>query len=626
MAQTSPVSFGNPVAAPFQLQAQNLQQQQQLAQAMMQQGMTPIDPMRNTGRLVVPISPLEGLTHMGQALAGAMMNNSVDQKMVNLGQQQWGAMIKAAQPQPIYANNTQAPTPTPAAAPATVPDVNPNGDLANLASDPSIYQNAGASSPAVPMSRGNAGAAVPEPPAVAPDAGQKLASAIMGGMNFAPSAGTDTVTNPVASDGAASPSPQALGAALAGGAPAGQQIIGYRPSLTNPAGLPPEFATYMQMFAPEKYMELQGKMYEPTELMKTMNAAGIDPNSALGRQILQSNITKTNYIAPTNSRPGTFMYFPDGHKEWVPNIPQGGQPVYGPNGEVIGVQAMPGAAGVIGGVKKAEAKASAAYQLKDGFDANGRPITRTVESIAEGNTGAPGAGTPTPGGRFGGYQAPNGGFRPSLTPGEQAASTSMASIGTDRYKAIQASASDSKDRVAMLDNMINLSSQTQFGPGSGKKFAIAGMLNTIGIPVKTNDVENYQEFKKYAINLGAAASKALGGTGTDKQLETMLEGNPNPEMLSKVINNVGTYLKSRELAVQAHANFIDAQTRGGANVTNINQLEAQWRKAYNPQAFQQLTQISMMPQQKASQYVNGLRKSNPRLYQQINNAAQYLQQ
>lgn len=49
---------------------------------------------------------------------------------------------------------------------------------------------------------------------------------------------------------------------------------------------------------------------QPTDFVKTLQAAGIDPNSQMGRQLIQQNIAKQNYQAPTSLRPGGWMLDP----------------------------------------------------------------------------------------------------------------------------------------------------------------------------------------------------------------------------------------------------------------------------------------------------------------------------
>src|SRR5262249_54128657 len=105
--KSSPSSTGINFMLSPDLAAQQmaLDRQQALAQAMMQEGLTPINPTRTAGNApnayVIPISPVEGLSHMGQAIAAAMMNKEADQKRMQLAQQQYGriANMFGVQPQ-----------------------------------------------------------------------------------------------------------------------------------------------------------------------------------------------------------------------------------------------------------------------------------------------------------------------------------------------------------------------------------------------------------------------------------------------------------------------------------------------------------------------------------------------
>lgn len=87
-----------------------LQQQQALAQQLMQQGSQPIDPMRQAGGFTVPISRTEGLAKIGHSLAGALMQKNINSQQGDLAQKQMQAMVTmlgggagGAQPQPLAA-------------------------------------------------------------------------------------------------------------------------------------------------------------------------------------------------------------------------------------------------------------------------------------------------------------------------------------------------------------------------------------------------------------------------------------------------------------------------------------------------------------------------------------------
>lgn len=91
IGQAQPFSFFGAASPDLYQQQLALQQQQALAQQMAQQGAEEINPARMAGRFVVPISPLEGLSHAGKQIAAAMM-----QRNVNEGQRDLYARSQAA--------------------------------------------------------------------------------------------------------------------------------------------------------------------------------------------------------------------------------------------------------------------------------------------------------------------------------------------------------------------------------------------------------------------------------------------------------------------------------------------------------------------------------------------------
>lgn len=87
----------------------------------------------------------------------------------------------------------------------------------------------------------------------------------------------------------------------------------------------------------------------PTDLVRAMRAAGIDPNSEQGRQYALMGVTKLTNIPPVQARAGSTII--DGVTKkplfYNPVLSHGGMPIYADDGQtVIGESAIPGAAGV----------------------------------------------------------------------------------------------------------------------------------------------------------------------------------------------------------------------------------------------------------------------------------------
>ena len=82
----------------------------------------------------------------------------------------------------------------------------------------------------------------------------------------------------------------------------------------------------------------------PTDFVKTLRAAGIDPSSALGKQMIQGQIAKLNNIPPLAVRQGGGAIDPQGNIIMtMPKMPENALPTI-ENGRVVGVSPLPGGA------------------------------------------------------------------------------------------------------------------------------------------------------------------------------------------------------------------------------------------------------------------------------------------
>jgi hypothetical protein len=133
---------------------------------------------------------------------------------------------------------------------------------------------------------------------------------------------------------------------------------------------------------------------QPTDFVKQLDAAGIDPQSQIGRQLLRQNIAKQNYIAPTSLRGGGYMYDPQtGGLTNLPTASTGFQVIRDP---VTGqFQEVPVAGGLqaVGASEAAKAGGSARYQLKEVWEPsanNGRGgyVQQSVANVADAANGA----------------------------------------------------------------------------------------------------------------------------------------------------------------------------------------------------------------------------------------------
>ena len=192
-----------------------LQNQQALAQALMQNALKGQAPMQTVGsgqyQVMPRVSPIAGMSQLASALLGAKMAQNTAQGMNQLGTNQSNFLFGAMGGQP------------------------------------------------------QGGAAVPSP--------QPDASSGDAGTGDAATVGATSAAAPVSSGSGSVPGVNGNAGNASGG--------------LNPLGMNPGFATMMYMNAPDKFFEAQAAAYKPAEIVQQLRAAGIDPQSGLGRQIAQ---------------------------------------------------------------------------------------------------------------------------------------------------------------------------------------------------------------------------------------------------------------------------------------------------------------------------------------------------
>lgn len=368
----------------------------------------------------------------------------------------------------------------------------------------------------------------------------------------------------------------------------------------NPAGLPIGLAAQEYLRDPTAYSkEFIAPYYKPAEIQAQIRAAGIDPNSGLGRQLAQQSLNKANYQAPIAGGPGTTFRDPNDPTKILANNPMVGENqevLYRADGSPV-IRTIPGAAQSQQELAQANAMGKAAAEPISGFDSQGNPVFTTKAAVAQGG----GQQQQPAAGRFTGYQAP-GQVRPGLSPAEQVGQTKLAEGNAANYNTLRDTAGNSAERTNILDTLeAYANGRTQYGPGwTGRIENLAAINSKLpsGLAFGSNDVSNAQVVQKLASNLIQQYQKSMGGTGTDKQMDLVMHGTPGADMTNKAMLEVIPKLKSMELALQAKANAADNfLAANNNNPAALNKFETEWRKSYDPRIYQ----LSMMtPEQRAA--------------------------
>jgi hypothetical protein len=83
-----------PLNPDMQLEAQDISRRRALADMLTANSLKPIDPMQNSGKYITPISPVQGLAQLGQALLAAHSNDVVRGEERDLGQRSQARMTE----------------------------------------------------------------------------------------------------------------------------------------------------------------------------------------------------------------------------------------------------------------------------------------------------------------------------------------------------------------------------------------------------------------------------------------------------------------------------------------------------------------------------------------------------
>lgn len=126
----------------------------------------------------------------------------------------------------------------------------------------------------------------------------------------------------------------------------------------------------------------------PTDITKMGVQGGMSPQDIQAAN--RMGVNKANYIAPVNARPGAILRDPMTMQPMAfnPHIPEGGTPLFDASGNVVGINSIPGATGVVGGMAAARAGGEGSMLPYSGVDAQGNPLPVTNRTAAATQQGA----------------------------------------------------------------------------------------------------------------------------------------------------------------------------------------------------------------------------------------------
>lgn len=307
----------------------------------------------------------------------------------------------------------------------------------------------------------------------------------------------------------------------------------------------------LSMMGPEKYGELLASQYKPAEIEIQMRAAGIEPNSPLGRQIAQASLAKANYIAPIDARPGGTLIDPNSRQP-IFTAPQNGvQTTWTQNGPVQ--SPVPGAVGTqaeMTGATTGAKEANTPHYEPDPFHPGqfivSYPPTPPALSGQQGSPANAPRGTTS-------NTAPKV-AAPSAAPtaADLEGQKEGAKSGTVYASELAKNATGATEVRRSLSELKNLSNQA--GPSGlnegkmklGTYMIAAGMSPESVGQFLGVDVGALQAAQKQTATLAVNTIHSMTSRGTNFDLETFMRNNPNMNMADPAaFNRVVDYMDNK---------------------------------------------------------------------------------
>lgn len=360
-----------------------------------------------------------------------------------------------------------------------------------------------------------------------------------------------------------------------------------------------------------------------TEMQKLQLARSRVPDGSPMAQQLDAAIQKANYVAPAEVSQGNLVLDRNNMPIFYnPKTADGVVPTFQTqNGFTMptGARALPGYARANASIAGAE---QGARQANTVFTNVPGPDGSPQSGFLFGGGGG-GGGVPSAGGMRGqppaAVVAPGG--RPGVISGPSTTDAAIQKSAADAVAQAPQTIQQSRIAVTGLESALRaLEGVRATGPGTVKTSEVlAAVGNTLGI--KSDGVNQYQALGKFLSNSLNQAAQGTGASGSDARFESFMHGQPNQETMSKpALDGAIRYVLSQHDAAAARGQFIfDAYNRArAAGDPNAAQTAAiQWSQVYKPDYFA----FNRMSQGEQSSFLKSKGKDAGAWVQQYNDYA-----
>lgn len=321
----------------------------------------------------------------------------------------------------------------------------------------------------------------------------------------------------------------------------------------------------------------------PAQMMRQAQAA-LARGDMAGAQAILGQLSKDQYIAPINGRPGSTIRDPRDPSRILgydaPTV-EGAFPTYGPNGMPTGYQSAPGAQQAMAGMAGAKAGAIAAaqspYDVVEVYNPQTGQYQKVPKSAITGGMG--------PNGQI----VPSGPMVSNPGPSAQSAGAASGTNSANQFNEAISSGQAAKDSIRQIDLIQTAAQGLSTGRGAGAVSDAKSAWNVIApdaLKFNQENVAKFDEMKKNASALGLSLAGAASGSNgtTDARLNTALSALPGANYSPAAIQEVSYNLKGLQSGAYGRSQAA-AKWQQSHGPESYPQFQSTWQQAYNPDIF-----------------------------------------
>lgn len=336
-----------------------------------------------------------------------------------------------------------------------------------------------------------------------------------------------------------------------------------------------------------------------TDLEKQLLSNGVMPGTPAWDKAHQDKLAHDNYLAPVQVEQGKVVLDPRTNKPFM-QTPKMGDGMTANYTDPLNptAAAVPGYAQGRAGIVGAETRAKADNEIRDVQGAGGVTLplrAGKAADVAESQAGLGPAiytGGPLDQATLDKYRraadAGNADARQFITAytaskqplGQSQSDKLMTEQGKDVYSRVMSENTNNAQYRSTLNEIYTLAQHGQFGPGAAGMARVKALAQNIGVDM--SGAQTDQDVMKKLSYFLAMSQLGQGGTGTNQQLDGILNQVPNGAMTNDAIKKVIPQLVSQIDAREARGRVVDHFVSNGGQLSQLQSHLAKYNAIADP--------------------------------------------